>query len=220
MKQKLDEPQGKKDAHRIVQARLHLQSGHNTERDARLRQAKEDRNGRGVGRRRHGPEQERLGPGQAEQQLHDRPDETCADRDAQGGERDGRPKRLLQHAPFGAEASLEQNGSKRQTADQIGGSEIVELDSPRAVLARQHPDADERQEQRRSKTGGKKPRQGREQAEHARDEDDLVARIHQLWPSFRSRVASRTKAYHLLDRFKPGPRRGREGPPWTMTPAA
>ena len=158
-REEADQEQGEQNRERIVAAGFDLEDGADARAQAQSAGMKQKEHRRGVGRGHDRADQQRLGPVHGEQIFGDRRGQRRRQQDPGGRERDRRP----QHAPEGrkprTQPAVEQDERQRDRADHVGGAHVVELEAAQPLLAREHPDDQKHQQQRR-------PEAHRHQARH------------------------------------------------------
>ena len=112
----------------------------------------------GVGRGDDRADQQRLGPGHAEQKFRHRSRQRRRHQDANGRQRDRRRQHAAERGEAGAQAAIEQNERERDRADHIGRVHVVELNAAWTALAREHANDQEHEQQRGSEAHGHQAR--------------------------------------------------------------
>ena len=172
---------------------------------------------RGVGRGHHRADQQRLGPAHVEQVFGDRGGDRRREQDTDGRERGRRRQHAAKGGKPRAQAAVEQDQRQRDRADHVGRAHVVELDAARPPFAREHPDDQEHEQQRRAEAHRHQARhdagQDQESAQQNADADG-VERGHDpriLDPHWKCALAARQlliSSFGVIDT----PRHGRARP--------
>jgi hypothetical protein len=117
----------------------------------------------GVGRTDDRADQQPLGPVQIQDPAGRQARDQAGDQHAEAGERGGGRQRDPKALQAGAHAAVEQDHRQRRGPRQIGQPVIVEDDAAGSVLAGQHADHQEHQQQRHAEA---RRDHGRQDAEH------------------------------------------------------
>ena len=170
-----DQADRERDRHRVVPARLGLERASETAAD--LREAEGREHGRGVGGRDDGAEQERLEPGEVEQRLSRDAGEQRGHDDSDGAQQRRRHRHFAQSPPRCLQAALEEDQDEPDDADVARELGVVELDAARPVRAEEHPQRQERDEDRHA--GPRRAeRDEHAGAEHGPDEEEHESFVH------------------------------------------
>ena len=178
----LDQHQGEKDRERIVGAGFGFQGCADTGAQAQALRVNEQEHRRGIGRRHHGADQQRLGPVQIERIFGGRRGDQRGDQHADGRQH----HRWRQHGTdalkLGPQAAVEQDQRQRHRSHQIGGADVIEAELARPGIARQHADQEEHQQQRRPEAQREQARQDARHHQNGAQKDgdaDRVERSHE-----------------------------------------
>jgi hypothetical protein len=185
----LDQRQGQEDGHRVVAARLDLQGRADpvTQGDAPDPEQEED--GGGVGRTDDGPHQHALEPGEREKVVRGDADQGCCQQHPDRGERERRPGNGADRAEPRLEATVEQNDCKRDGAQKVGASRVIEGETADPILASQQPDRQEDEQQRCADPESNETGEHTDGDETGADEDGEVHRIDHASGSFKAGAA-------------------------------
>ena len=146
----LDQHQGQEHRERIVGAGFNFKGGADARPQPQPLGVNQQEHRGGVGGSEHGARQQRFGPVQVERIFGHRRGDQRGEQHAESGEHD----RRRQHRPDGLKSrpqpAVEQDQRQRNRADQIGGSDVVELQAAGAGVAGNHAYHEEHQQQRRT----------------------------------------------------------------------
>ena len=149
-RKQFDQHQREKHRERIVGAGFGLQRRADARTQPQALRMHQKKHRRGIGRRHHGADQQRLGPvqvedifgyGSGDQRRHQH-----ADRRQRHRRRQHRPNTLKP----GFQPAIEQDQRQRHRSHQIGGADVVEAQLARAGIAGQHADEQKHQQQWRA----------------------------------------------------------------------
>ena len=161
----LDQRDGQEDGDRIVGAGFDFEDRADAVAQIDVAGAQQEEHRRRVGRGDGGAEQQQFQPGKAGEIVRGGAENHGGQRDADGGQRNRRQRRLPQHAERRAETGIEQDDGQRQRTDHIGGGCIVELDAE-SVGAAGQPDGEEEKQDGSAEAEGDQARKRR--SEHQR----------------------------------------------------
>jgi len=178
MLQQLDAKQGQEHGHRVVHAGFQLQRAGHAGIDRRSAAMQQHEDGGGIGRGDHRAQQHALQRREAHGQVCDPGDGEGREQHADGRQAEGRPEHQPHHVARRPEPALEQNDGQGDRADREGRAVVVEVDLEDAVLAGQHAEEQEDQQQRRAEPRGNHARENAEQDQQRADEDELIDEIH------------------------------------------
>jgi len=94
--------------------------------------------GRRVGRRDDGADEESAGPGSGEEQRRHRSDDRGRYYYANRSQGESGPQRPSEVTRIGAEPAIKQNDGETNAADQIGGVKVMKADATRSLLPGEH----------------------------------------------------------------------------------
>jgi hypothetical protein len=156
----------------VVHARLGGEHGGQPAPETREAQRRKDRGG--VRRPDDSAEQERLRPGEVEEgacgdagheHRHDDPDRAEQERGAEHG---------AHVAPLRRQAALEEDRDQADDPDRACELRVVEVDPARTLRAEQHPEPEERDQEREAKAARRDRGSDGDEQDAARDQDLLV----------------------------------------------
>src|SRR3546814_17342634 len=101
-----------------------------------------------------------------------------------------RASHLLKACSRRPQTAIEQDDRKRDAARHVSGLEIVELDAAWPVLAGEHPETEEHEQQRSADAGGNQPREDAQDDESCAEEDKLVADFHMVFSTAETGVGT------------------------------
>jgi hypothetical protein len=162
----LDQHQREEDCERIVRAGFGFQRRADARPQPQALRMHQQEYGRRIGRGDDRADQKRLGPVEIERIARDRRGDHGGQEHAGGRQHHRRREHAADIGKARAQAAVEQDQRERHGADQIGGSVIVEHDMSGSVLAREHADHQEHEQQRRAEAQRKQARQDARQHEH------------------------------------------------------
>ena len=149
----VDQGHGEEHRHRVVAAGFDFQAGRNPFVQAFAAEQREHRGGvRGAD---DGADQQALNQIQVEQPRSGHAGETGGNKDADRGQRQGRPQRHAETGHPGAQAAVEQDHCQCEVADQIGRRVVIEND-PAAIDPGGHADRKNNDQNRNAETGGER----------------------------------------------------------------
>src|SRR3546814_9594900 len=117
--------------------------------------------GGGVGRADDGADEQTFQPRQVEYHRGEYARERRRDEHTDGRQSERRPERDLKACSRRPQTAIEQDDRKRDAARHVSELEIVELDAAWPVLAGEHPETEEQEQQRSADAGGNQPQNGR-----------------------------------------------------------
>jgi hypothetical protein len=132
----------------------------------------------GVGRGDHGANQKAFDPAQPQQPMCRAAGQRGGDRHTDRGQDERRAGRDSKIGGIGAQAAVEQDDGKRDAADYVGCEVVVEIDAARAVLAEEHAERQERQQQGRPDPRRDQTDEDAEEQEKRPQQDQLVGKLH------------------------------------------
>ena len=136
----------------VVAARLRLERA--GEAAAQPGAAERREHGRRIGRRDDGAEEERLRPGEVEEEVREAAGDAGGDDDTDRREQRRGNCDAAQPAPRGRKTPLIEDRDERDDADFAGDGRVVEGDASRAVGAEHHAEAEEGHQCRQTGLGG------------------------------------------------------------------
>ena len=174
LQQRADHGGNEQDRHRIVGTGLDLQRGLDAlvEADAAVAQEREHR-GR-IGRADDRREQHAQPPVDIEEPGGEHAEQGRRTDHAPAGQHRGRPQRHPEAAHPRAQAAVEQDHRERRLRDQRGDEEVLEDDAARPVLAGEHADAEEEQQQRQAEPGGDGAGEHADEQQQAGEQEERV----------------------------------------------
>ena len=177
-----DQHQREKDRERIVGAGFGFQGCADTGAQAQALRVNEQEHRRGIGRRHHGADQQRLGPVQIERIFGGRRGDQRGDQHADGRQHHRWRQHDTDALKLGSQAAVEQDQRQRHRSHQIGGADVIEGELARAGVAGQHADEQEHQQQRRPEAQREQARQDARHHQNGAQKDgdaDRVERSHE-----------------------------------------
>jgi hypothetical protein len=147
-----DQAERQRDSHRVVAARLGLERACQRAPDVRGAEGCEDR--RRVGRCDDGAEKHRFQPGEIEEDVRRDAREQSADDDADRAQKRCGHGDLPQATPRGLEPALVEDQRQPDHSHSPGELRVLELDPARSFRPEQHPEGEERHEDRQTGAGG------------------------------------------------------------------
>ena len=179
--QNFDQQQRKKDGEWVVRARFHFEHGADARAQPQAAGIDQEKHRGRVGRRHNGADQQSLDPVEPKDVFGDRRRQNCGNEHANRCERHRRRQNIAEGRKACAQSAIEQNKGQRDRADGIGDADVIELDAARSVLASQHANQKEDQQQRRPEAHRDQARQDageHQQAAEQYDEAYAVERTH------------------------------------------
>jgi hypothetical protein len=174
----LEQRHGEKDRHRVVAARFDLQRRCDALLQRSALRAQQRKHRRGVGRPHDRPEQHPFEPRQLEHPGGEYAEQGRGDEHPYRGEADRRPQGDAEGLAAGAHAAVENDHGERESPDYIGGLEVVESDPARPVLAGEHAEKQEHEQQRRAHARGDVARHDADEQQRRADQDGEVPELH------------------------------------------
>ncbi len=100
------------------------------------------------------------------------------DGDTDGRQQQRRPGGRAEVAEFGAQPAVEQDDGERDAAYDVGGEVVVEEDPARPVLAEEHAEPEEHEQQWRADPGRDQTDEDAEEQQEGSQQDQLIAKLH------------------------------------------
>ena len=173
-KQGLHQQQRQKHRHRVVKPALDLQRRVHPLRQMQPAGPHDGSDGGSVGGRHHGTQQQTCPPVDPGENGCRSPHDPRGNAGAHRGECKRGPTSNPNHRRRRLQPALEQDDHQGDAAEQVGHVEIAEYDSARAVLAGQHSQREEHQQQRGLRPGAQQAGDNGRQHQGANDQDRLV----------------------------------------------
>ena len=137
-----DERRGEQDGHRVVEARFDLEGDADPLLELEPAAPQDGEDSRGVRRRDNRAQQERLGPGEAEQ-VGEGADQAGGRRDADGRQEARGPGHRPDGGEWRVESAVEEDEDQGDGAEAERESVVIKGDPADALRTRQHPEAQE-----------------------------------------------------------------------------